>query len=248
MNATVQVSYPSKAVCLIAIDRAERRNALDVATYEQLSDALLNAERDDAVRVVVVTGEGAHFTAGNDLEDFFKLEGAASVPGIDFLRLLAGLTKPVIAAVEGYAIGIGTTLLLHCDLAYAGQHSTFRLPFVSLGLVPEGASTYWLPRLAGSKKASELLLFGEAFTAEVALEVGLLNEMVERGHALKRALERAETLAALPQEALRLTKRLLLDHQRETVQQAMDVEEQAFLVRCASPEAKTAFDAFLKRK
>lgn len=248
MDATVQVSYPSKAVCLIAIDRAERRNALDVATYEQLGDALLNAERDDAVRVVVMAGKGAHFTAGNDLEDFFKLEGAASVPGIDFLRVLAGLSKPVIAAVEGYAIGIGTTLLLHCDLAYAGQHSTFRLPFVSLGLVPEGASTYWLPRLAGSKKASELLLFGEVFTSEVALEVGLLNEVVEQGQALEKALERATTLAALPQVALRHTKRLLLDHQREAVQRAMDEEEQAFLARCASVEAKAAFDAFLKRR
>jgi len=248
MGTTVLVSYPCEAVCLVSINRVERRNALDVATYQQLSNTLLKAERDDDVRVVVIAGEGAHFTAGNDLEDFFRLEGAASVPGIDFLRLLAGLSKPVIAAVEGYAIGIGTTLLLHCDLAYAGRDSTYRLPFVSLGLVPEGASTYWLPRLAGSKKASDLLLFGDAFTAEVALEVGFLTEMVERVQALKRALERAETLAALPQEALRLTKRLLLDHQREAVGQAMDVEEQAFLACCASAEAKTAFDAFLKRK
>lgn len=144
-------------MCLIGINRPERRNALDTVTYVQLGEALQAADDDVGVRAIVLTGEGGHFTAGNDLADFQRLKDADAVPGIGFLRILATVSKPVVAAVEGYAIGIGTTLLLHCDLAYAGRSSKFRLPFVGLGLCPEGASTYLLPRLAGSKVAANLL-------------------------------------------------------------------------------------------
>ncbi|MCY1519157.1 Short-chain-enoyl-CoA hydratase [compost metagenome] len=195
----------------------------------------------------MLSGEGRHFTAGNDLADFRLLKGAESVPGIDFLRVLAGLSKPVIAAVEGYAIGIGTTLLLHCDLAYAGKGSTFRLPFVGLGLCPEGGATYLLPRLSGSKVASNLLFFGEPFLVDLAREIGLINEVVEEGRALEVAIQRGEALARLPARALSRTKALLATHGRTELNTVMAAEEREFLECCASDEAQAAFDAFLNK-
>ncbi|MDT4833436.1 enoyl-CoA hydratase [Pseudomonas taiwanensis] len=247
MGGGVLVMQPADGVCQITINRPERRNALDVATYSQLGAALLAADQDDAIRVIVLSGEGKHFTAGNDLADFRLLKDAASVPGIDFLRILSGLSKPVIAAVEGYAIGIGTTLLLHCDLAYAGKGSTFRLPFVGLGLCPEGGATYLLPRLSGSKVASNLLFFGEPFLADLAREIGLINEVVEEGGALGVAIRRGEALARLPVQALRKTKALLASHGRTELDAVMTAEEREFLSCCASDEAQAAFDAFLNK-
>src|SRR5690606_38898573 len=168
-------------------------------------------------------------------------------PGIQFLRILSQVGKPVLAAVEGYAIGIGTTLLLHCDLAYAGQGARFRLPFVSLGLTPEGGSTFLLPQLAGSKQAAELLMLGEIFSAEAALDCGLINEVVSVGASLDRAIERARQLAGLPQQALRLTKRLLRSGGGAVVAQVMDAEEKIFLDCCNSDDAQAAFAAFLSK-
>lgn len=248
MLASVLVRCRDDGVCLIGINRPERRNALDTATYAQLGEALLAADGDAAVRAIVLSGEGGHFTAGNDLADFQRLKDADAVPGISFLRILSGISKPVLAAVEGYAIGIGTTLLLHCDLAYAGRSSKFRLPFVNLGLCPEGASSYLLPRLAGSKVAADLLFFGEPFQAGTAREIGLLNEVVEDGSALDRAIERATVLAGLPPGALATTKRLLAESQRDRLERVMDAEEQDFLRCCAGQEAQTAFSAFFAKK
>lgn len=247
MEDRVLVGQPAEGVCLVRINRTERRNALDVATYAQLGEALLTAERNDAIRTIVLAGEGQHFTAGNDIADFRLLKDAESVPGIDFLRILCGLSKPVIAAVEGYAIGIGTTLLLHCDLAYAGKGSTFRLPFVGLGLCPEGGATYLLPRLAGSKVATNLLYFGEPFLADSAQEIGLVNEVVEQGRALETALQRAEILSRLPAKALSKTKALLSSHGRVELNRVVAAEEAVFLECCASDEAQAAFSAFIKR-
>ncbi|HBP0042004.1 TPA: enoyl-CoA hydratase [Pseudomonas aeruginosa] len=248
MSTSIQVRHRGDGVCLIGINRPERRNALDTVTYVQLGEALQAADDDVGVRAIVLTGEGGHFTAGNDLADFQRLKDADAVPGIGFLRILATVSKPVVAAVEGYAIGIGTTLLLHCDLAYAGRSSKFRLPFVGLGLCPEGASTYLLPRLAGSKVAANLLFFGEPFLADTAREIGLLNEVVEDGTALERAIERAEALARLPVQALATTKRLLVEQQRDKVGQIMDAEEKDFLRCCAGQEAQTAFSSFFAKK
>lgn len=248
MSGAVLVRYPADAVSLVTINRPQRRNALNVATYAQLGAALLAADQDDAIKVIVLSGEGGHFTAGNDLADFRLLNGADSVQGIDFLRILSGLSKPVIAAVEGYAIGIGTTLLLHCDLAYVGRSSTFRLPFVGFGLCPEGAATYLLPKLTGNKVANDLLFFGEPFLAQCALDIGLINEVVDDGAALDRAIQRAASLVSLPARALAITKRLVGGHQRASLGVVMDAEEQAFLECCGSDEAQAAFNAFLNKR
>ncbi|MBA1204234.1 enoyl-CoA hydratase [Pseudomonas capeferrum] len=247
MGAGALVGRPEAGVCQISFNRPQRRNALDLETYRQVTQALQAADLEPAISVIVLTGEGEHFTAGNDLADFRLLKGAQSVPGIDFLRVLAGVRKPVIAAVEGYAIGIGTTLLLHCDLAYASKSSTFRMPFVALGLCPEGGASYLLPRLSGTKVASNLLFFAEPFPAHVAREVGLINEVVEAGSALSVALERAKALTHLPAEALRHTKALMASHCRSELEAAMAAEERAFLECCASDEAQALFDAFLTR-
>jgi len=247
MSGGVLVRQPADGVCQITINRPERRNALDVATYSQLGVALLAADQDSTIRVIVLNGEGKHFTAGNDLADFRLLKGAESVPGISLLRVLAGLSKPVIAAVEGYAIGIGTTLLLHCDLAYAGKESIFRLPFVGLGLCPEGGSTYLLPRLSGSKVANNLLFFGEPFVVDLAREIGLINDVAEEGKALEMAIQRGEMLARLPAQALCRTKQLLASHGRAELNAVMAAEEREFLDCCASDDAQAAFESFLNR-
>ena len=174
------------------MNRPERRNALDRAAYRALAEALTEADGDDSVRAVVLTGAEGCFTAGNDLADFQDMATKPeSSEGLAYLKVLAQFSKPVLAAVEGYAIGIGTTMLLHCDLAYAGDTAVFRLPFVHLGLCPEGASSYLLPLVSGTKKASELLLLGEAFTAKAAAEAEAKKER-EEVEARKRKAEEAQ--------------------------------------------------------
>lgn len=166
--------------------------------------------KDDAVQVVVLCGAGGHFSSGNDLADFQG--GAAAVgvgPALRFLERLSRFEKPLVAAVEGHAVGIGSTLLLHCDLVYAGHSARFRLPFIDLALCPEGASSYLLPRVAGYRQAAELLMFGEPFSADQAQQAGLVNQVTAAGMALEHALARARSLAEKPAQALRETKRLL---------------------------------------
>ena len=199
MTDVIRRTTPSPGLLQLEINRPERRNALNGAAYEGLIAGLADAMADDAVRVVVVTGAERCFTSGNDIADFMtRAEEPGGHPAIRFLRAIASFDKPVVAAVEGFAIGIGTTMLLHCDLAYAGRSARFKLPFVPLGICAEGASTLLLPQIAGAKRASEMLLFGEEFSGEAAARDGLVNEAVEDGQALPRALERASALAALP--------------------------------------------------
>jgi enoyl-CoA hydratase/carnithine racemase len=248
VEQTITSETAGEGVCLVMFNRPARRNALDNAMYALLGESLKAAEADQAVRVVVITGAGEHFTAGNDLADFLTLQGASSVPAIDCLRVLRGLSKPVLAAVEGNAIGVGSTMLLHCDLAYAAASARFRLPFVSLGLSPEGASTYLLPKVAGSKQAANLLLFGEFFSADQAAQFGLVNEVVPDGTALEHTLARAQILAKLPKEAVRLTKALLNEPDAAAASEALNREEQHFLACCASADAQAAFAAFLDKR
>lgn len=179
MSETVASETPAEGVRQITMNRPDRRNALDRATYQGLIDALAAADADAAVRAVVLTGAGGCFTSGNDIKDFAAggLEGPRVA--IDFLTAISTARKPIVAAVEGFAVGIGTTMLLHCDLAYAGRGASFRLPFVTLGLCPEGGSSYLLPLIAGSKRAAELLMLGEAFDPEQAREAGLINDVTE---------------------------------------------------------------------
>ena len=166
---------------------------------------------------------------------------------IDFLEAISTAKKPIVAAVEGFAVGIGTTMLLHCDLAFAARSATFRLPFVTLGLSPEGGSSYLLPLVAGSKKAAELLMLGEAFNAEAAAAAGLVNTVVEDATALEAGLAKAKALAALPPESLALTKMLLKHGSAQAVAETIATEAKHFGERLKSPEAMAAFMAFLKK-
>jgi enoyl-CoA hydratase/carnithine racemase len=234
-------------VVTLTMSRPERRNALDAATYRGLTEALAAADADPAVRAAIVTGAGGHFTAGNDLRDFqaFQPPAAGESPGIAFLRSLVGFGKPLLAAVEGVAVGIGTTMLLHCDFAFAGAGARFRMPFVPLGLCPEGASTLLLPRVAGAKRAAELLLLGREFSAAEAAAAGILTAAVSDGAALARAREVALEIAALPPEAVRVSKALLRRPDRQAVLEALDAELVEFGKRLVSAEAQQAFAAFL---
>lgn len=238
-----------EGVLTLTMNRPEARNALDAGAYRALTEAVAAAGGDAAVGAVIVTGAGGHFTAGNDLKDFQKpVPPAGDAPGIALLRALAGFGKPLLAAVEGVAVGIGSTMLLHCDFAWAGEGARFRMPFVPLGLVPEGASTLLLPRLAGWKRAADLLLLGREFTAAEALQAGLLTGVTATGGALARVREAAAQLQALPPEALRATKALLRRPDRAAVQEAINLEMAEFRRRLPSPEAQAAFAAFFARR
>lgn len=248
MSGTVIVSDPEDGIRLLTISRPTRRNALDSATYTDLSNALHCASTNHAARVLVLTGAGGCFTSGNDLAGFQTGANTAdAATAIDFLKTLAAYPKPVIAAVEGFAIGIGTTLLLHCDLAYAGRSTQFRLPFISLGLCPEGASSYLLPRVAGAKRAAELLMLGEPFTAQTAADAGIINAVTVDGEALATALSKARMLAKLSPDAVAVTKSLLKRNIAETVATTFDVEAKSFSALLASPEAQAAFKAFFAK-
>lgn len=236
-------------VLTLTMSRPEARNALDGDAYRALTEAMAAADGDTAVGAVIVTGAGEHFTAGNDIKEFQRpLPPAGDAPGIVFLRALAGFGKPLIAAVEGVAVGIGSTMLPHCDFAWAGEGARFRMPFVPLGLVPEGASTLLLPRLAGGKRAADLLLLGREFTAAEALQAGLLTGVTAKGGALARARQVAAQLQALPPEAVRATKALLRRPDRDAVREAIDLEMAEFRRRLPSPEAQAAFAAFFQKK
>ncbi len=225
--------------------RADRKNALTLAMYEAAAAALREAGESGSTRAVVISGEGGHFTSGNDLVDFMKSPPTdESSPVFQFLLALRRCPRPVLAAVEGYAIGIGTTMLLHCDMAWADRGAQFRMPFVPLGLVPEAGSSQILPAIAGHRRAAELLYFGDFFDAEAAREVGIINDVVDtdvRAHAL----ERARALAALPPEALAQTKTLLRGP-GDDVEEAMRREAAIFIERLQSPEFLEAAARFAK--
>jgi len=244
---SVRIADPEPEIRLVTIDRPERRNALDRATYASLAAAFDAAGADATVRAVVLTGAGGCFTAGNDLKDFQDVEAGGDSPGLIFLKALRGCPKPVVAAVEGHAVGIGTTLLLHCDLAYAGDGARFRLPFTALGLSPEGASSYLLPLVAGTKRAADLLMLGERFGAPEAVAAGLVNAAVPAGTALETALGRASALAALPPASIVATKQALRRGQDETVARTLAEEAEVFHALRRGPEAQAAFAAFLRR-
>ena len=237
------------AIVSIALNRPEKKNAITAAMYGALAAALNRAATEEGVRVLLLHGLGGAFTAGNDLADF-----AAAPPRTDdgpasrFLREIAHFEKPLVAAVEGVAVGIGTTMLLHCDLVYAAPQTRFALPFVNLGLVPEAASSYLLPRIAGWQRAAELLMLGEAFGAEEALAAGMVNAIVAPERLLQTAMEAAQKLAGKPPFALRQTKRLMKQAQVDHIDRAMRDEARVFAQCLQSPEAKEAFAAFFEKR
>ena len=237
------------AILCIALNRPDKKNAITSAMYAALADALSKAAADDGVRVALLHGRGGVFAAGNDLADFMASPArTGNEPVFRFLRELAHFEKPLIAAVEGVAVGIGTTMLLHCDLVYAAPQTRFALPFVSLGLVPEAASSYLLPRIAGWQRAAQWLMLGEPFGAPEALAAGMINAMVPPEHLLATAMEAAQKLAAKPQFALRQAKRLMKQNQYEHIDHAMREEARVFAQCLQSPEAKEAFAAFFEKR
>ncbi|TMH22046.1 MAG: enoyl-CoA hydratase [Betaproteobacteria bacterium] len=236
-------------IARIALDRPEKKNAFTAEMYRQLGDALAAADAAADVRAVLLHGTSECFSAGNDLADFLKPRRPdEESPATALFRTLPVMRKPVVAAVAGPAIGIGCTLLLHCDLVYAGENARFQLPFVPLGIVPEFGSTLLLPLLAGYQRAAELLLLGEPFTAEQAREAGIVNAVVASAEVLQIAERKARALAALPPESVRLTKALLKATQRGALEARIAEESRIFAERLASPEAKAAMRAFLEMR
>ena len=234
----------------ITLARPDRRNAITVAMYSALADAIEGAAEDDSIRIITIRGEGQDFTAGNDLHDFLSAlpRDSDDIPVWRLLRALARNRVPVVAAVQGNAVGIGTTMLLHCDLVLADPTARFSLPFVDLGLVPEAASTLLLPRLAGRRRAARYLLLGEPFGAQEALEAGIVSHVVEEGD-LDGALGRlVGELLAKPSQALRLTQSLLRHATEDEVLERMALENSHFSDRLKSPEVAQAITAFFQRK
>lgn len=233
----------------IAFDRPAKKNAITAAMYESLTDALVAAARDPAVRVAIIHGSGGAFTAGNDLEDFIANRPSQDgAPVFRFVREISRFGKPLVAAVLGPAVGIGTTLLLHCDLVYAGQGAKFSLPFARLGLCPEGASSYLLARLVGRQRAAEKLMLAEPFGAAEAQALGFVNAVLPDDAVIDHALERARTLAALPASSLQATKALLLRGIQRGVLEQLECEGLAFRSLLESPAAAEAIAAFIEKR
>lgn len=236
-------------VATLAFNRVDKKNAITSAMYQLLADGLRDAAQDAAVRAIVITGQPGIFTAGNDVEDFLKNppQGTDS-PVAQFMEQLRVAEKPVIAAVTGMAIGIGTTLLLHCDLVYAAENARFAMPFTQLGLCPEFASSLLMPRLAGYQHAAEKLLLGEAFTAAEAQQLGLVNNVLAADELQAHVAQQAAKLVALPAASVRATKRLMKAELAAPIQAAMQAEMQDFSRMLRGPEAMEAFSAFIQKR
>lgn len=237
-------------VLVVRINRLDRKNALNHEMYTALGDAIEAAHEDAGIRCVLFTGSEDCFTAGNDLSDFAEgLPGDFEESPVGrFLFLLASATKPVVAAVNGPAVGIGTTMLLHCDLVFAGTNTRFQMPFANLGLCPEGGSSLLLPSWIGRVRAAELLMLGGAFTAEDAYRLGLINRICEPTQTEAAALEACRQLAAQPPAAIRATKELLNRPTQGQLKDTLLAEGRLFGERLKSEEAAEAFNAFMEKR
>jgi len=236
-------------VMTLTLNRLDKKNSFTAAMYAELAEALRGAAEDDAVRVVLFQGHETIFSAGNDIGDFLnKPPSTPDSPVFRFLNTIATFPKPLLAAVCGPAVGIGTTMLLHCDLVYAGDNAMFSMPFVNLGLCPEAASSLLVPRLMGYQRAAEVLLMGDPFMAEAALEVGLVNRVVPPTEANALAQQQARRLATKPLSSVIETKRLLKASTTPAVLERMREEGAIFGRMLQEPAAKEAFSAFLDKR
>jgi enoyl-CoA hydratase/carnithine racemase len=247
-DAPIEVTITER-IMSIMIARPEKKNALTPPMYSAMTDAFRRADDDGAVRVVTLMGKGGTFTAGNDLLDFMNTPPAGpDSPVIQFLLALASFKKPLVVGVQGAAIGIGTTLLPHADVVYADETARFQMPFVNLGLCPEGASSLLLPRIMGPARATALLMFGDKFDAEHAKTCGLLTDILPHEGFAERVRERALVLAEKPPVSLRLTKELLRRATKKAVEETFVEEGGRFLQQLASEEAAEAFGAFMEKR
>ncbi|MBL8489681.1 MAG: enoyl-CoA hydratase/isomerase family protein [Rhodocyclaceae bacterium] len=237
-----------EGVLVIEIRRREKKNALTSAMYSALASALARAAEQSAVRAVLIRGQEDLFTAGNDLEDFLQRKATDESQAMRFLHVISVFEKPVVAAVAGHAVGIGTTMLLHCDLVYAADNAKFQLPFVNLALCPEAASSLLLPRAAGHRRAAELLMLGDPFDAAKAVAAGIVNEVLPADRLMDHAFAKARVLADKPATALAVTKALMRRPVRAEVDEAMREEAIHFADLVSSAPAKEIFAAFLEKR
>lgn len=242
-------TYTVNGVATIEIARPEKKNAITQDMYQQMADALRAADAAGDVRAVLITGQPGIFTSGNDLEDFMgRPPRGEDAPVFQFMHAMVDCNKPIVAAVTGAAIGIGTTMLLHCDLVYVADDARLAMPFVGLGLVPEFASSLVVPQLMGNRRAAEKLLLGDPFTGEQAVECGIANGVLAGGEVLNHARRVAERFNNLAPGAVRQSKQLIREPQREAVKAAIAREAEIFSARLRSPEAMEAFQAFFQKR
>jgi len=250
MSTPHVIARSEDGILQLTLQRPERRNALTGEMYTALADNLAAASQDPAIRVVVIRGAGGHFTAGNDLADFMNnppsLEGES--PVLRFLMAIARFDKPLIAGVEGVAVGVGTTLLLHCDMVWAADSARFRLPFVNLGLVPEAGASLLLPRLVGRAKASELLLLGREFGAKEALEMGMINGVLAPGDLEAQLMAVAQSLAELPRGSVMASRALIRGPFQQQLETVMAEEGRLFFECLGTPEFSEAAMAFFEKR
>ena len=252
MNTTTSqeiLTHLDAGVMTLTINRLDKKNSITAVMYAAMADALVAAGQDPGVRVLVIQGHETIFSAGNDISDF--LNNAPSSPDAPVFRFLRGIStfaKPIVAAVCGPAVGIGTTLLLHCDLIYAGDNAAFSMPFVNLGLCPEAASSLLVPQLMGYPRAAEALLLGEPFTAETALEIGLINRIVPPLEASVLAQQQARKLAGKPLSSLIETKRLMKKTHASVTAERIAEESISFGRMLSEPAAREAFTAFMEKR
>ncbi|MBC9034343.1 enoyl-CoA hydratase [Sphingomonas sp. JC676] len=239
----------SEGILRVELNRPDKKNAMTSAMYTRLAEILAEADRDDAVRIVLWHGAGGSFTAGNDIQDFLSNPPAAggSPQGLLTDAFIA-FSKPIVAAVNGVAVGGGTTMLTHCDFVYAAENTRFQIPFINLALVPEFGSSFSIPARVGHLRAAELFLLGEPFTAQHAVELGLVTRVVPDADLLTTATATARKLAAKPRGALRASKRLIKHASLGPVREAAGIEGQEFAQRVRGAEAQEAFSAFLEKR
>lgn len=247
------LTQQENGILTINFNRPEKKNAITQAMYQAMADALRDAETDVAVRAILITGKPEIFTAGNDLEDFMKnarslAEPDAVPPVYQFMQALNESGKPVIAAVSGAAVGIGTTLLMHCDMIYLADNAKLSMPFTQLGLCPEFASSMVFQQIVGYQRAAEKLMLGEAFSAAEAFEMGFVNKVLPLEELLPYAQQQAAKLAALPAASIRATKRLMKSNQPAAISTKMAEENKYFSAMLNAPEAKEAFMAFFQKR
>ena len=243
------LTHIDAGVMTITFNRLDKKNSITAAMYAVMADAVAQAAADASVRVVLFQGHESIFSAGNDIGDFLnQLPTTQESPVFRFLRGIASFEKPMLAAVAGPAVGIGTTMLFHCDLVYAGDNAAFSMPFVNLGLCPEAASSLLVPRMFGYHRAAEALLMGEPFFAEAAQEVGLVNRVVPPTEVNGYAQAQARKLAAKPLSSLIETKRLMKGGTQQEVLKIMDEEGKSFGRMLREPAAKEAFGAFMAKR
>jgi len=243
------------SILKIGFNRPDKKNALNSEMYYAVRDALVSASEDSKIRVIVLYGEGGDFTSGNDVKDFLAFattktsqENDIQFPAKEFLDVLIPYNKPIIAAVDGMAIGIGATMTMHCDLVYASTEAKFHMPFVNLGLNPEAGTTFFLPKLVGYHNAAEILLSGDMITSQRAYEMGFVNGVVKHSELMDVAINKAKRIAELAPTPVRLAKQMMKEHFIDQLIEANQNEFNSFVNRMSSPEALEAMQAFMQKR